>query len=345
MGEYVRRRRSISVAVVDSDDRFLRALKRTVHVSRDVEVEILPPGPGAFEYLEVHPADLVVADVLTVNDDGARLVRCARGSSTDISIVLATSLVTKPIAELADQLGFERLVEKPYSLDVLIADFVRASEVVTRLRNQLVESHLDVSRNIAGRFARRFRTLIAGDDLEALAHVGLVEAGNRFDPSRGEPFIAFAERRIRGAIIDEIRRVTATTRTGIATWHRLAEARRELERSGVEPTDEAVASALGLPIEVVMREQERRRVNLVALQVEPASPDAPPDLVAEHRELRHRVAIARQALTIVEQAIIALHYDEEIPLSTIASTFELSANRITQLHGRALKKLRRALAD
>ncbi|MGE0547378.1 MAG: sigma-70 family RNA polymerase sigma factor [Kofleriaceae bacterium] len=333
------------MAVVDNDDRFLRALKRTAQIADNVEVAILPPGPDAFEYLEEHPADLLVADALTANATGAELVRCARGSSSEISMVLSTSLVTKPITELADELGFGRIIEKPYSLEVLISEFVRSWETEMRLRGQLVESHLDISRNIAGRFARRFQSLLGGDEIEALARVGLVEAANRFDPARGEPFIAFAERRIRGAIIDEVRKATATTRGTIATRQRIAEARGELQRKGTEPTDDAVAALLGLPVEVVIRDQELRRVNLVSLDIEPASPDAPPDLLAEHSEVRDRIATARRGLSAVEEAVIALHYDEETSLAAIAKKFNMSVGRITQLHNRALQKLRRTLVE
>src|SRR2546423_9631021 len=73
-------------------------------------------------------------------------------------------------------------------------------------RNQLISEHAEVARRIALKMARRCPDYIAREDLVAAGMLGLTEAANRYDDSRTEPFLSFAEHRIRGAILDELRR-------------------------------------------------------------------------------------------------------------------------------------------
>src|SRR4051794_25954372 len=81
-------------------------------------------------------------------------------------------------------------------------------------RERLIADHIDMGRRIALRVARRIPDWLSEDDLIAAAMIGLAEAADRYDASRGEPFVAFAEKRIRGAVLDELRRGDVLPRRG-----------------------------------------------------------------------------------------------------------------------------------
>src|SRR5574338_309108 len=84
--------------------------------------------------------------------------------------------------------------------------FGTSSGNATSNRDQLIREHAEVARRIALRMARRCPTWVAREDLISAGMVGLIEAADRYDDSREEPFISFAEHRIRVAVMDELRR-------------------------------------------------------------------------------------------------------------------------------------------
>src|ERR1051325_9220951 len=84
--------------------------------------------------------------------------------------------------------------------------FGTKSTRTTSARDRLIRDHADVARRIALRMARRCPDWVAREDLVSAGMVGLIEAADRYDESRQEPFISFAEHRIRGAVLDELRR-------------------------------------------------------------------------------------------------------------------------------------------
>src|SRR5215468_8765266 len=102
----------------------------------------------------------------------------------------------------------------------------------TEWRNQLIADHTSVARRIALKMARRCPDYIAREDLVAAGMLGLTEAADRYDDSRTEPFLSFAEHRIRGAILGELRRGDMLPRRVRQLARRIANTIRTLENKG-----------------------------------------------------------------------------------------------------------------
>jgi RNA polymerase sigma factor for flagellar operon FliA len=187
--------------------------------------------------------------------------------------------------------------------------------------------------------------------------IGLIDAAHRFDDSRGIKFETFAERRIRGAMIDALRK-DAWPR-GVRRVRRELEAAREKLRAtlGHEPSLADLAQAVG--------SDEKRlgktivRINTIestspfsnadtvdesqlpAVLV-PAEPERP-DLQYERDEVRNRVRNAIATLPAREQRVIALYYYNEVTMKDIGAELGVNESRVSQLHARAIRRLREAL--
>ena len=110
-------------------------------------------------------------------------------------------------------------------------------------RNALIASHVEVARRISLRIARRCPDWIAREDLVAAGLLGLTEAAMRYDTSRGEPFHPFAEKRIRGAVLDELRRGDIMPRRARQMARKIGQTIQEIEKlTGSAPSDEEVAA-------------------------------------------------------------------------------------------------------
>lgn len=181
-------------------------------------------------------------------------------------------------------------------------------------RQGLIERYLPLCRRIA-RATRVLPTPARGlEDLEAAAVVGLIQAVDRFDPSRGIPFEGYAALRVRGAILDEVRRLDDLTRDA----RRLA---REDEQGGavsLECLQER--GELGDPTEI-----------------------AEVDARAARDGLRDDVERALAAIPARERAILASYYGEGLTLATIGRRLGVSEARVSQLHTRAIAQLRSIL--
>jgi len=181
-------------------------------------------------------------------------------------------------------------------------------------RHALIERYLPLCRRIA-RATKVLPTAARGsDDLEAAGVVGLIQAVDRFDPSRGIPFEGYAVLRVRGAILDEVRRLDELTRDA----RRVAD---EDERRGA------------LSLEFL---QERGEMG------DPAEV-AEVDVRAAHDGLRDDVERALAAIPVRERAILACYYSDGLTLATIGRRLGISEARVSQLHTRAIAQLRSVL--
>src|SRR3954463_6471141 len=132
-------------------------------------------------------------------------------------------------------------------------------------RNQLISQHTEVARRIALKMARRCPDWVAREDLVAAGMLGLNEAAERYDEKRTEPFLSFAEHRIRGAVLDELRRGDLLPRRVRQMARKVGTAIRELENSGEQASDARVALKLGVPVE----QYRKALAPLVHVDVEP----------------------------------------------------------------------------
>lgn len=216
---------------------------------------------------------------------------------------------------------------------------------VTSTRDQLICSHTDIARRIALKMARRCPDWIAREDLVSAGMVGLIEAADRYDGSRQEPFLSFAEHRIRGAVMDELRRGDLLPRRVRQLARKVSNAVKELEYGGETATDQRVADALGVTLE----HYRTGLAHLVHVHVEslddqaatmPTDQALAPDEQASHRQLLTRVREALDKLETRDVTILGLHYIEEMTYQEIASTMAITPSRVCQLLWRAVERLR-----
>jgi len=199
----------------------------------------------------------------------------------------------------------------------------------------------------ARRLARRLPPHIALNDLISAGLLGVVEGYLRFDPERAESLDAFLDHRIRGALLDELRRADPLTRT----QRRFTQEIRRVTRTANDSDcarDESIAKALGLSLE-----EFRSRVAQIhaAATIQgtdreeraPAETALPEDEVAE-REERSRVAAAAARLSPRERELLRLHYEEGEKFREIGFRFSVSESRVSQLHTQAIENLRAMLS-
>jgi RNA polymerase sigma factor FliA len=220
-----------------------------------------------------------------------------------------------------------------------------------------VEAGLPFVEALARRMAATMPHSIDLSDLVQDGVIGLIDAAERFDEKRGIKFETFAERRVRGAMIDALRK-DAWPR-GVRRVRRELEAAREKLRLtlGHEPSLADLAAAIG--------SDEKRlgktivRINTIestsplscgdnvdetqlpAVFV-PAEPERP-DQAYERSEVRRRVRAAIETLPAREQRVICLYYYDEVTMKEIGAELGVNESRVSQLHARALRRLREAL--
>ncbi len=203
---------------------------------------------------------------------------------------------------------------------------------------------------VARRLARRLPSHVDLADLVSAGSVGLIDATRTFDPERGESFESFAEFRIRGAMLDELRSRDNLTRDMRRLANELREAIRKLEGTlGRTPGQDEVASALGLSIdELYERQQKLSGSNVVGL--DDVGPDflettcddsacSPLDTACD-RELHQQLAGALDVLPEKMRQVLALYYHEDLNLKEIGAVLGVTESRVCQIHRDATKRLR-----
>lgn len=220
-------------------------------------------------------------------------------------------------------------------------------------KNALVIEHAPMARRIALRIARKTPDWISSDDLVASAMIGLAEAADRWDSTRGEPFVGFAEKRIRGAVLDELRKGDLLPRRQRVKARQVGRTITTLENKlGRPPEDEEIAKALEVSVETYREELENlTKVGFIELpQQENAegfavSPDAPgsPIHALEQADLMAEVRRGLDRLPERDAILLSLYYVEELTYAEIGRVLEVTESRVCQLHGRAMARLRAEL--
>lgn len=231
--------------------------------------------------------------------------------------------------------------------------YLTVSALDERERERLITEHMPMARRIALRLARNTSLSGQSDDVVSVAMMGLVEAANRYEPKNGEPFGAFANKRVRGAVLDELRRRDALPRNLRKRVKQAGEVQRRLEHEHGRPAeDEEVAAVLGISLDTYHTELgEAANVSFVDLDgedrlAERLTSESSAKTPAELVEKRQQAEMLKRALTEIpsrDAKILALYYVEEFTYSEIASLLEVSAPRVCQLHARALTRLRAEL--
>lgn len=221
------------------------------------------------------------------------------------------------------------------------------------LREQLIIEYADLVKLVAGRLSMYLGYNVEFDDLVGYGTFGLIDAIDKFDFEKGVKFETYASLRIRGAILDQIRKMDWVPRTLRQKQKKMDAAYQKLELSnGKTASEEEVAKEIGISVDELENWQMQTQIGgLVSLdeymetgegQLESQSSEdyIEPERIVEQQELKEVLAKTLKELTDKEQKVIYLYYYEELTLKEISVILEVSESRISQLHTKALQKMR-----
>jgi len=201
---------------------------------------------------------------------------------------------------------------------------------------------------IARGVCRQLPAHIAADDLAHAGVLGMMGALRSFDERRADRADVYVARRVRGAILDELRALDPLSRDQRRDARSLAGATRELETElGRSPDDDEVAARAGLSVERVREVRERAAATAsLPLDALPAEREGVTEDPVERialEEQRGALAEAIAALPTRLQTVLSLYYVEELSLKDIGHVLGVSESRVCQIHGMAVKELRARL--
>src|SRR5690242_7330186 len=226
-------------------------------------------------------------------------------------------------------------------------------------REAVLRQHLGLVYHVAQQLARARANDVELDDLVSAGTLGLIDALEHFDESRGLAFSTFAAPRIRGAMLDELRRLDRVPRSVRRKTRQLDGASAALAGAlGREPGHAELADGLGIDMETLWRWQaEREATHVVSLDRAASGADngggAGEWLAGEHGDevdesltLAQETALLRDALLQLpeqERTVLSLSYFEELKLNDIARILDVSESRVSQVRTKAIQRLRRKL--
>jgi len=218
--------------------------------------------------------------------------------------------------------------------------------------NELVVAHEPLVKRIAFHLMSRLPASVQVDDLIQAGMIGLIEASRKFDPEQGASFETYAGIRIRGAMLDEIRRTDWTPRSVHRKAREVAEAVRKIENEkGRDARDIEVAEEMGLGLEEyhkilqdatgcrIFSFEDPGSVGEDGLAQSHRQPNQPLENL-QNCDFKHGLAGAIKGLPERERLVMALYYDEELNLREIGEILGVSESRVCQIHGQALIRLR-----
>lgn len=231
-----------------------------------------------------------------------------------------------------------------------VADAVDQSE-----RDRLVMAHVPLVRALAHRLAQRLPSQVETSDLISVGVIGLIDAADRYKPSLGVPFDAFARRRVQGAMLDSLRELDWAPRS-------LRRMRRDLDATiaslrhtlGREPDEAEIAKAMQMSPRDYERTLEQLRTleigvlrpldapgsdgtTLIELCVDPGEGAA---AQLERSELRRLLGEALAQIPERERQVLALYYEQELTLAEIGRVIGVGESRVCQIRSQAFARLR-----
>ena len=227
------------------------------------------------------------------------------------------------------------------------------------IREQLILAYAQLVKLVAGRLSIYLGHNVEYDDLVSYGIFGLIDAIDKFDMDKNVKFETYASLRIRGAILDQIRKMDWIPRTLRQRQKKIDEAMKNVEmRTGKAATDEERALELGVSGDELLNWQSQLKVtNVVSLNefeeqgqeptMEFASQNrfSQPEEVVEEEELKVKLVEALELLTEKERRVIELYYYEDLNLKEISLVLDVSESRVSQLHTKALVKMRKKMGD
>jgi len=231
----------------------------------------------------------------------------------------------------------------------------------TNDRDAAIKQYAPLVKYVVGRLAIGLPAILDYEDILSYGTIGLIEALDRFDGSKGVKFETYAISRIRGAIIDALRALDRLPRSVRQKAKRLDIVTVDLTAAnGREPTDEEVAEGMGMTLTqyhqtlvdcswvtvsldgLLDRDENNEGSGASDLPADPNEEDFTQRL--EKRQMLDALTGAVKGLPEREWLIVSLYYRDEMTMKEIAQILEISESRVCQLHGRALSRLRSRLA-
>ncbi|MCW8884095.1 MAG: RNA polymerase sigma factor FliA [Motiliproteus sp.] len=228
----------------------------------------------------------------------------------------------------------------------------------TDSQTEMVERHAPLVKRIAHHMLARLPSSVILEDLVQSGMIGLLEAARKYDASKGASFETYAGIRIRGAIIDEVRKGDWTPRSVHRNCRRISSSIQAVEaRTGRDAQDIEVARDMGVTLDeyyVLAKDAASSRLFSFDEMLEgrddamgeEVSHDGPaPDDEHEYHSFKKALAAAIKTLPEREQLVLSLYYDEELNLKEIGQVLGVSESRISQIHSQAALRLRSRLAS
>lgn len=224
-------------------------------------------------------------------------------------------------------------------------------------QKQLVQQHAPLVKRIAYHLMTRLPPSVQAEDLIQAGMIGLLEASKNYNPTLGASFETYAGIRIRGAMLDEIRKGDWAPRSLHRKVREMAKAVAEVEREkGRDARDAEVAEKLGMSLDEyyeILADATSHR--LFSLEELPAGEDGMadglvasiqgPDVDVENEHFRQALAKAVASLPERERLVLSLYYNEELNLREAGEVLGVSESRVCQIHGQALVRLRARMSD
>jgi len=227
------------------------------------------------------------------------------------------------------------------------------------IKEQLIIEYAQLVKYVAGRLSMYLGSNVEFDDLTGYGVFGLIDAIDKFDYSKGIKFETYASLRIRGAILDSIRKMDWIPRSIRKKQKQLDAATNKIEAIyGINTTEELIASEL----EISMKEFHKWKDQTSALNISSLEEFVEqggdvrsekvqskrfiqPEEAIEKEEIKQTLVTAIEGLTEKEQRVITLYYYEELTLKEISLIMEVSESRISQLHTKSLRKMKGVMGE
>lgn len=221
--------------------------------------------------------------------------------------------------------------------------------------DELVETHMPLVKKIALHMMARLPDHIQLEDLMQAGMVGLLEAARKYESGQGATFETYAGIRIRGAIVDEIRRGDWVPRSVHRNARRISDAVQTIEaREGRDARDAEIADELGVTLDDYHSQaSDATTGRLFSLDelaekqdhINDQAPEDGPAGTLQDADFRTALAEEIEKLPERERLVLSLYYQDELNLKEVGAVLEVSESRVSQIHGQAAARLRARMLE
>ncbi len=226
-----------------------------------------------------------------------------------------------------------------------------------KLREQIIVEYVPLVKLVAGRLNMYLGYTVEYDDLVGYGIFGLIDAIDKFDYGKGIKFETYASLRIRGSILDQIRKMDWIPRSVRQKQKQMESAVTKLEKEkGANVKDEDIAQELGISLEEYRNWEGLTNISNIASLDEFMEQGTDsgvkefhntayiePEEAVDREEIKKMLMAALELLTEKERKVVLLYYYEDLTLKEVAQVLEVSESRISQLHSKALEKMKKHL--